>query len=120
MRISDLSRITGASPRMLRHYEAAGVLSPRRDLNGYRHYRPEDVKTVKDIRCLLASGLSLTESYTMLHIACTAPSSASEDDREAVLRQIDERTGQLDTAIERLVAEKANLLELRSDIEAGR
>ena len=56
----------------------------------------------------------------MLHIACTAPASASEDDREAVLHQIDERTRQLDTAIERLVAEKANLLELRSDIGAGR
>ncbi|MGO4612658.1 MerR family transcriptional regulator [Nocardia sp. 2YAB30] len=119
MRISDLSRITGASPRMLRHYEAAGVLSPQRDPNGYRHYSPEDVKTVEDIRCLLASGLSLTESYTMLHIACTAPSSASEDERDAVLEQLDERTRRLDTAIERLVAEKANLRELRSNIEAG-
>ncbi|GAA5073863.1 MerR family transcriptional regulator [Nocardia iowensis] len=120
MRISDLSRITGASPRMLRHYENAGVLTPQRDPNGYRHYREEDVKTVHDIRCLLASGLSLSEAATLIHIACTAPQNASDQDRDDVLAQLDERTRQLDAGIERLLAEKANLRKLRSDITSAR
>ncbi|MFI9403699.1 MerR family transcriptional regulator [Nocardia sp. NPDC052316] len=117
MQIKDLSRRTGATPRMLRHYENAGVLTPERDPNGYRHYREEDVKTVHDIRCLLASGLSLTEAATLIHIACTAPQSATEEDREHVLAQLDERTRQLDAGIERLLAEKANLLKLRQDLD---
>jgi DNA-binding transcriptional MerR regulator len=104
---------------MLRHYEAAGVLAPQRDPNGYRHYRDEDVKTVEDIRCLLASGLSLSESSAMLHIACTAPTTATPDDRGAVLAQLDERARQLDAAIARLHEEKGNILALRSNIETG-
>ncbi|MFG1792152.1 MerR family transcriptional regulator [Nocardia sp. NPDC049149] len=119
MRISDLSKLTGASPRMLRHYENAGVLTPHRDPNGYRHYREEDVKTVSDIRCLLASGLSLSEAAVLIHIACTAPQSATDDDRADVLSQLDERTRQLDAGIERLLFEKANLLKLRADVAAG-
>ncbi|QBS43882.1 MerR family transcriptional regulator [Nocardia sp. CS682] len=116
MRIKELSQLTGATPRMLRHYENAGVLTPERDLNGYRHYREEDVKTVHDIRCLLASGLSLTEAATLIHIACTAPQGATDQDRDEVLAQLDERTRQLDAGIERLLAEKANLLKLRQDL----
>ncbi|WP_405161959.1 MerR family transcriptional regulator [Nocardia sp. NBC_01499] len=120
MQIKDLSQLTGASPRMLRHYENAGVLTPRRDPNGYRHYGDEDIKTVRDIRCLLASGLSLTEAAALIHIACTAPQSATDQDRDEVLAQLDERTRQLDAGIERLLVEKANLRKLRQDIKAGR
>ncbi|MFE9580083.1 MerR family transcriptional regulator [Nocardia sp. NPDC006044] len=119
MRIKDLSELTGATPRMLRHYENAGVLTPRRDPNGYRHYRQEDVKTVHDIRCLLASGLSLSEAAALIHIACTAPQSATDQDRVDVLAQLDERARQLDAGIERLLAEKANILKLREDVMTG-
>ncbi|KZM75001.1 MerR family transcriptional regulator [Nocardia terpenica] len=119
VRIGELSRITGASPRMLRHYENAGVLVPGRDANGYRHYRAEDIETVEDIRCLLASGLSLSEAHTMLHIVCGAPQTATDHDRAAVLAQLDERTRQLDTAIDRLRTEKANLLKLRAEVDAS-
>ncbi|WP_194816764.1 MerR family transcriptional regulator [Nocardia sp. XZ_19_385] len=116
MRISDLSAATGATPRMLRHYENAGVLTPQRHPNGYRSYSPEDVKTVHDIRCLLSSGLTLTEAAELIHIACTAPQHATADDRDAVLAQLDERTRRLDAGIERLLSEKASLAKLRADI----
>jgi len=117
MRIRDLSLATGASPRMLRHYEGAGILSPERDPNGYRNYHPEDVQTVDHVRCLLASGLSLSEVSAILQVACIDPSGASDADREAALAQLDERTSQLDAGIARLQAEKANILGLRSSIE---
>ncbi|MEU8895061.1 MerR family transcriptional regulator [Nocardia sp. NPDC048505] len=119
MRISDLSRATGASPRMLRHYENAGVLTPGRDPNGYRRYRAEDVQTVHDIRCLLGSGLSLAEAVELIEIICTAPQEATDDDRAAVLAQLDERARRLEAGIDRLRAERASIMQLRADL-AGR
>lgn len=119
MRIQEVSKSTGASPRMLRHYEEAGILSPERDSNGYRRYRSEDAQTVSHIRCLLASGLSLSEAAAILDVACLDPSGASEAERDAALAQLDERTNRLDAGISRLQEEKSNLLGLRSSIEAG-
>lgn len=119
MRIQELSKSTGASPRMLRHYEEAGILWPERDSNGYRRYRSEDAQTVNHIRCLLASGLSLSEAAAILDVACLDPSGASEAERDAALAQLDERTSRLDAGISRLQEEKTNLLGLRSSIQAG-
>lgn len=117
MRIRDLSRATGATPRMLRHYEDAGILAPERDSNGYRNYSPGDVQTVDHIRCLLASGLSLSETSAILQVACIDPAGASTADRAAALAQLDERTAQLDAGIARLRAQKAEILGLRASIE---
>ncbi|MEV0042325.1 MerR family transcriptional regulator [Nocardia rhamnosiphila] len=119
MRIRELSQATGASPRMLRHYEGAGVLSPERDSNGYRNYRPDDVQIVDHIRCLLASGLSLSEASAILQIACLDPAGASDADRKAALTQLDERASRLNAGIARLRAQEAEILGLRASIEAG-
>ncbi|MEV3964575.1 MerR family transcriptional regulator [Nocardia sp. NPDC050193] len=119
MRIRELSQATGASPRMLRHYEGAGILSPERDSNGYRNYRPDDVQIVEHIRCLLASGLSLSEASTILQVACIDPAGASAADRKAALTQLDERASQLDAGIARLRAQEAEIHRLRASIETG-
>ncbi|TDC44005.1 MerR family transcriptional regulator [Actinomadura sp. KC345] len=58
MRIGELSRRTGVSVRLLRYYEEQGLLSPGRAGNGYREYRDGDVGVVRQIRVLLAAGLS--------------------------------------------------------------
>lgn len=63
--IGDLSAATGASPRSLRHYEANGLLTARRDANGYRRYAPESVELVRRIRRLLGAGFSV-ETITVL------------------------------------------------------
>ncbi|MGW5660553.1 MerR family transcriptional regulator [Streptomyces sp. NPDC003758] len=57
MRIGELSRRTGASPRALRYYEEQGLLSPLRRPSGYREYEERDVTTVRRIRVLLSAGL---------------------------------------------------------------
>ncbi|MFC9993480.1 MerR family transcriptional regulator [Nocardia sp. NPDC127526] len=58
MRIGDLSTRTGVSVRLLRYYEEQGLLRPVRRPSGYREYRDEDVRTVRNIRTLLAAGLN--------------------------------------------------------------
>jgi len=57
--IGEISALTGASARSLRHYESFGLLQTHRTDNGYRRYPEESVERVKAIRFLLASGLTL-------------------------------------------------------------
>ncbi|MET8228218.1 MerR family transcriptional regulator [Streptomyces sp. NPDC005301] len=57
MRIGELSRLTGASRRLLRYYEEQGLIVPDRGANGYREYDDRYVDRVKQIRGLLAAGL---------------------------------------------------------------
>jgi DNA-binding transcriptional MerR regulator len=57
MRIGDLARRTGASPRALRYYEEQGLLRPNRRASGYREYDERATRTVQHIRLLLSAGL---------------------------------------------------------------
>lgn len=58
MRISELARAAGTTPRALRYYEEQGLLRPARLASGYRHYDPQAVGTVRHIQLLLSAGLN--------------------------------------------------------------
>lgn len=58
MKISELSRRTGVSHRLLRYYEEQGLLTPTRLPNGYRDYTDSSVERVEHVRALLKAGLS--------------------------------------------------------------
>lgn len=58
MRIGALARRTGVNERLLRYYEEQGLLRPARLPSGYREYSESDVDTVRQIRTLLAAGLT--------------------------------------------------------------
>ncbi|QCQ91794.1 MerR family transcriptional regulator [Rhodococcus sp. SGAir0479] len=57
MRIGELSRRTGLTPRMLRYYEQQGLLQPNRSANGYRDFSERDVERAQTIRDLVTSGV---------------------------------------------------------------
>jgi len=59
MRISEVSRLTGASAKAIRLYEARGLLPPVPRLNRYRDYSEQDVAWVQLIRQALGLGISL-------------------------------------------------------------
>ncbi len=67
--IGELSARTGASQRSLRYYEAQGLLCADRGANGYRRYDDGAVRTVHQIRALLAAGLSTDVIRTVLPCA---------------------------------------------------
>ena len=67
VRIGELARATGASPRALRHYEEQGLLQSQRAGNGYRIYGEDTVARVRSIRYLLAAGLTLEDA---VHFRC--------------------------------------------------
>ncbi|MFD5575536.1 MerR family DNA-binding transcriptional regulator, partial [Streptomyces cadmiisoli] len=47
MLIGELSRRTGVSSRLLRYYEAQGLLDAERGPNGYRDYTADSVAAVR-------------------------------------------------------------------------
>ncbi|MEW2527072.1 MerR family transcriptional regulator [Streptomyces sp. NPDC047071] len=58
MLIGELSGRTGVSARLLRYYEAQGLLQVERGPNGYREYGEDAVLTVRKVRALLSAGLT--------------------------------------------------------------
>jgi DNA-binding transcriptional MerR regulator len=58
MRIGELSKRTGVSPRSLRYYEQQGLLTSERLTNGYRDYADTAVDIVASIQNLLAAGMN--------------------------------------------------------------
>jgi MerR family redox-sensitive transcriptional activator SoxR len=57
VRIGELSRVTGVSARSLRYYEQRGLISSRREANGYRYYEAAAIEAVELIQDLFAAGL---------------------------------------------------------------
>ncbi|MFJ3219124.1 MerR family transcriptional regulator [Kitasatospora sp. NPDC086801] len=66
MRIGELARATGATVRALRHYEQAGLLTSERAANGYRQYPGSAAVRVRNIRALVAAGLTLEDLRPLL------------------------------------------------------
>ncbi len=50
MTIGEAARASGVSEKMVRHYEAIGLLRPARQPNGYRRYAAPDIAVLRFIR----------------------------------------------------------------------
>jgi DNA-binding transcriptional MerR regulator len=94
--IGQLARVTGASVRSLRHYDAHGLLASARAGNGYRRFAPGTVSQVRQIQRFIATGFSLAEIRSfpgcMLMIegamACPQTTAAQRRRLAAIERQI--------------------------------
>ena len=69
MRITEAAQCAGTSPRMLRYYEAEGLLAPMRRDNGYRDYGAGEVSVARQIVALSRAGLPLS----LIRRCCPAP-----------------------------------------------
>ena len=60
MLIGDVARRSGVSARMLRHYDALGLVRPSgRSGTGYREYSDADTRRIFHVESLRSLGLSL-------------------------------------------------------------
>lgn len=50
MTIGEAASRSGVSAKMIRHYEAIGLIEAERRANGYRSYGPQDVAVLRFIR----------------------------------------------------------------------
>ncbi|MER5402494.1 HEAT repeat domain-containing protein [Streptomyces sp. NPDC002599] len=88
MLIGEVARRSGVSARMLRHYEALGLVRPSgRTGSGYREYSGDDIRRIFHIESLRSLGLSLREIGRALDDPGFAPSSLVE----GLVRQTRER-----------------------------
>ncbi|MGW7267849.1 MerR family transcriptional regulator [Streptomyces sp. NPDC054842] len=88
MLIGEVARRSGVSARMLRHYEALGLVSPSgRTGSGYREYAPEDVQRIFQVESLRSLGMSLREIGRALDDPTFTPSGLVDD----LIRQTRER-----------------------------
>ncbi|PTR27553.1 DNA-binding transcriptional MerR regulator [Rhodococcus sp. OK519] len=74
MLIGEVSRRSGVSARMLRHYDALGLVQPTgRTAGGYREYSADDIRRLFHVESLRTLGLSLDESKRALDETDFAP-----------------------------------------------
>lgn len=65
--IQEIARLSGATSRTLRHYDAIGLLAPKRTAaNGYRMYGPEQLVRLQRILMLKDLGLTLPDIARVL------------------------------------------------------
>lgn len=61
MKINDVAKITGLTPKAIRLYESKGLISIAREENGYRNYSNEDIEALKQIKLFRSVGVSIAD-----------------------------------------------------------
>ncbi|MFE7811489.1 MerR family transcriptional regulator [Streptomyces sp. NPDC057433] len=80
MLIGDVARRSGVSTRMLRHYDAIGLVPPTgRTVGGYREYSADDVRRIFHVESLRSLGLSLKQVGRALEDPAFTPSALVSD-----------------------------------------
>lgn len=112
MRIGELSRATGASPRSLRYYEQLGMISSVRRPNGYREYDDATVTVVDTIKTLLGLGFPSTLIERVL--PCTGDAGPLEGECSGILARVTEIRDEMDDKAHRLLATRDALNDFLS------
>ncbi|MCQ4045881.1 MerR family transcriptional regulator [Streptantibioticus rubrisoli] len=105
MLIGDVARHSGVSTRMLRHYDALGLVRPTgRTVGGYREYSIEDVRKIFHVESLRSLGLSLKQIGRALQDPAFTPSALVSD----LIRWTEDRLEREQELLERLRAVDAS------------
>lgn len=107
MRISELSKITGASVRSIRHYEKKNLLSSVRLENDYRVFDESAIRRIRIIQLYLGLGLTTEQIEEILRGEDSAP-----DDYAFCTEMLDmyqEKLDQVNRQLHALGALKARL-----------
>lgn len=80
MLIGEVSRRSGVSTRMLRHYDRLGLVPPTgRTSGGYREYSTDDIRRLFHVESLRTLGLSLSDAKRALDEPDFAPTALVSD-----------------------------------------
>ncbi|WP_300590687.1 MerR family transcriptional regulator [Microbacterium sp.] len=74
MRIGEVSRLSGVSARMLRHYDRIGLVQPsERTSSGYRDYGDDDLRRLLQVEALRSLGMPLRQVGNALQDSGATP-----------------------------------------------
>jgi DNA-binding transcriptional MerR regulator len=103
--IGEVARRSGVSTRMLRHYDAVGLVRPTgRTVGGYREYSTADIRRIFHVESLRSLGLSLREIGSALAEPGFQPSTVVSE----LVRRTEERIARERELLDRLRAVDAS------------
>ncbi|WP_125775186.1 MerR family transcriptional regulator [Antribacter gilvus] len=76
MKIGEVARRAGVTPRLVRYYEQQGLLEASRESNGYRSYDEEHVERVQRVASLIRSGVPTRLIKVLLDAEAAPPDEA--------------------------------------------
>ncbi len=110
MNIGQAAAASGVSAKMIRHYEAIGLIGTRRSANGYRVYGEPDVAVLRFIRHARDLGFPLDEVRQLLDLWRDRHRASAD-----VKRLVEERIAALEAKAEALRSMAASLRHLASN-----
>lgn len=66
MNIKEAAERSGLPPKTIRYYEGIGLVTPLRDTNGYRAFRPSDVHKLAFLARARTLGFTIEDCRTLL------------------------------------------------------
>jgi MerR family transcriptional regulator, copper efflux regulator len=113
MRMGELTRRAGVTPRTVRYYESIGLMPPgEREGTGQHYYTEETILRLRKIEQLKKLGLSLEEIRDVIDLYFTDPSGVQPKQKVlAILRQHLVETDQKIDAFEQFRAELLSHIE---------
>ncbi|PXX95793.1 Cu(I)-responsive transcriptional regulator [Halomonas sp. LBP4] len=113
MNIGDASRLSGVTAKMIRYYEAVGLIPvPLRGANDYRHYRPHDIHWLRFIRRARDLGFSLEQTRQLITLWQDHERSSAEVKRIAT-----DHVAELNDKICQMAAMRETLVELAENCQ---
>ncbi|HWR18699.1 MAG TPA: MerR family transcriptional regulator [Clostridia bacterium] len=106
-KISEIAQLYSIGPDSLRYYEEAGLLSPKRDENGYRMFSIDDIWRLNVIRDMLKLDLSTARIKDYLGARTVEATLSLLMEERAI---IDERIVELERIKSKLIEREAGIL----------
>ena len=116
MRIGEVARGAGVSPKTVRYYESLGLFSVGRLANGYRDYDESHVELVREIQSLRTLGIGAEQTRPFLD--CLVAGNERADDCAESVAAYRATVATLDARIAELQSRRAALAELIADASA--
>ncbi len=107
MNISEVGKRAGLPPKTIRYYEDIGLITPRRDPNGYRVFSDADLHRLAFLRRARMLGFSIEEARQLL--ALYRDEHRASADVKALARQHLDR---IDAQMSELTQMRATLADL--------
>ncbi|NMM28626.1 MAG: MerR family transcriptional regulator [Glaciimonas sp.] len=112
MYIGEIAKLTGATPKAIRHYEALGLLGDVKRAGVYRIYSAHELRQVKLIKQAQSMGFRLSELRPVLE------GQAKEPNWLQLCRQIEQKRISIQKEIVRLGAIDMHLHQIQDEIHS--